>query len=76
VTVQLSQEGDYEGGDFELEEVQKAPDRAGQRIKALTEARQRGTVLVFPSFLYHRVTPVTSGMRRSLVAWYLGPPWV
>jgi PKHD-type hydroxylase len=33
-----------------------------------------GTVTVFPSFLLHRVTPVTSGVRLSAVAWILGPP--
>ena len=33
----------------------------------------RGTVVAFPSFLYHRVTPVTSGLRKALVAWIAGP---
>jgi predicted 2-oxoglutarate/Fe(II)-dependent dioxygenase YbiX len=34
---------------------------------------ERGSVLAFPSFLYHRVTPVTGGVRRALVAWIAGP---
>jgi PKHD-type hydroxylase len=33
----------------------------------------RGSVLVFPSFICHRVKPVTDGVRKSLVAWMLGP---
>ena len=34
----------------------------------------KGTAIVFPSFIWHRVTPVTKGIRYSVVAWFLGPP--
>ena len=34
-----------------------------------------GTIAIFPSFLPHRVTPVTKGTRYSLVQWYSGPDW-
>ncbi|MGU9962201.1 MAG: 2OG-Fe(II) oxygenase [Candidatus Puniceispirillales bacterium WSBS_2018_MAG_OTU23] len=64
VTVQLSAEDDYEGGGFEFDEV-----------KTTADFRSKGTVLVFPSYLRHRVLPVTSGTRRSLVAWFFGPRW-
>ncbi len=37
--------------------------------------RRRGAFIAFPSFLLHRVTPVTRGTRWSLVAWILGPRW-
>jgi predicted 2-oxoglutarate/Fe(II)-dependent dioxygenase YbiX len=30
---------------------------------------------VFPSYIWHRVRPVTKGVRRSLVAWNLGKPF-
>lgn len=75
VTIQLSSGDEYDGGDFEIEQVQTSPEQPERRIKTLVEARERGTVIVFPSFQYHRVTPVTRGVRRSLVAWFLGPPW-
>jgi len=39
------------------------------------ELRNRGTIIVFPSFLEHQVTPVTKGTRYSLVQWYSGPDW-
>ena len=65
VTVQLSHPNEYEGGGFEFAECQN-PD-ASSRIK--------GTVLVFPSYLQHRVLPITSGTRKSLVAWFEGPRW-
>ena len=34
-----------------------------------------GSIIVFPSFIEHRVTPVTKGTRHSLVAWFVGPPF-
>lgn len=69
MSIQLSDSEDYEGGDFEFDSsfVPQAPDP-----EAL---RKKGTVLVFPSFFLHRVTPVTKGARKSLVAWADGPLW-
>ena len=34
-----------------------------------------GSIVVFPSFLFHRVTPITKGIRYSLVSWFVGPPF-
>lgn len=65
LTVQLSDSSEYEGGDFEFREAQQLPK----------EAKKKGTVLIFPSYLQHRVAPITSGTRRSLVAWFEGPRW-
>lgn len=64
VTVQLSHDAEYDGGNFEFEEIQTNAD-----------FRARGTVLVFPSYLRHRIKPVTSGTRYALVAWFFGPRW-
>ena len=64
VTVQLSDAHAYEGGDFEFEEVQTNAN-----------FRAKGTVLVFPSYLRHKIHPVTSGTRHALVAWFYGPRW-
>ena len=65
MTVQLSDSNDYEGGDFEFESPTQMP-----RKESL---RKKGTVLIFPSFIKHRVKPVTKGVRKSLVGWYEGP---
>ncbi len=64
VTVQLSDPAHYEGGDFEFDEV-----------KTNADFRSKGTVLVFPSYLRHRIHPITSGTRHALVAWFFGPRW-
>ena len=66
VTIQLSDSKEYEGGEFEFEEVQTPP----------AELREKGSVLVFASYLRHRVKPVTKGIRKSLVTWLDGPNWV
>tara|TARA_B100000953_G_scaffold235490_1_gene196873 strand:- start:107 stop:667 length:561 start_codon:yes stop_codon:yes gene_type:complete len=55
----------FEGGDFEIRE-------ASEKIPRL----EKGSIIVFPSFFVHRVTPVTKGIRYSLVAWFTGPPFV
>jgi len=39
-------------------------------------AKERGSVIIFPSFLYHQVTAVTRGTRKVLVNWYCGKPYV
>lgn len=62
MVLQLSDPTDYEGGDLEL--------NTG-RIE--TAKKQRGIVYAFPSYVLHRVTPVTAGLRRTLVVWVAGP---
>lgn len=65
IVIQLSDAADYDGGDFQID--QQYPQLPTDQI------RTKGSVIVFPSFLNHRVTPVTRGERRSLVSWIQGP---
>jgi PKHD-type hydroxylase len=62
ITVQLSDESEYEGGEFEI--------LSGTNPQTLPKGK--GVVLAFPSYLLHRVTPVTKGVRESLVLWIGG----
>jgi len=66
LVIQLTDPDEYEGGDFEFDSTlpQLPP-----------EAKLKGSVIVFPSFHVHRVTPVTKGVRHSLVTWVEGPHW-
>ena len=75
LSVMLNDGDEYEGGDFEIEHLGETPDRLRKRIESLTGGRGRGSMIIFPSHLYHRITPVNSGVRKSLVAWFLGPPF-
>ena len=65
ITVQLSDGSEYEGGNFELN------DGTGSALPQ-DSLRKKGTILIFPSFLLHRVTPVIAGTRKTLVAWVEG----
>ncbi|MEQ8666582.1 MAG: 2OG-Fe(II) oxygenase [Rhodospirillales bacterium] len=75
VSINLSHPDDYQGGAFEIEQTTPTPDRPERRITALADLWPQGSAVVFPAHLHHRVLPVTRGMRRSLVGWFLGPPF-
>lgn len=71
VIVQLDPPDAYTDGDLQL--LRFGVDRPDPLALPTEVLRQRGTVVVFPSFLLHRVASVSSGQRRTLVAWVLGP---
>jgi PKHD-type hydroxylase len=64
-SVMLTDPKDYEGGEFEL-----VPH--GVADQPLKFKPKRGEIIFFSSFMPHRVTPVTSGVRKSLVCWVMG----
>jgi predicted 2-oxoglutarate/Fe(II)-dependent dioxygenase YbiX len=64
--IQLSDPKDYDGGRLEIVEAGAPLD---------SDIIEQGTIIYFPSFLRHQVTPVTRGTRYSLVAWFEGPKW-
>ena len=71
LTVNLSD--GYEGGDF-LFDFQKKYGETNPRI--CKKLRPKGSVVIFPSHIWHKVETVTSGTRYSLVMWLMGRPWV
>ena len=74
LVVQLSEPADYDGADLELFQVGEDYDVDELELFRAT-ARALGTVVVFPAFEYHRVTPLVRGVRHSLVSWVSGPPF-
>lgn len=74
VTLSLSDGKDYEGGELEFDYRDQNPDLPPQRV-VCKEILPQGSLVVFPSFVWHRVRPVTSGTRYSLVIWSLGKPY-
>ena len=46
------------------------------KIVQCKEILPKGSLVIFPSFIKHRVTPVTKGIRYSLVIWSLGKPYI
>lgn len=63
MSVQLSPPDEYDGGELQF----KSTEEAGHR--------EQGSLIVFPSYMEHRVAPVTRGRRASMVSWISGPPF-
>jgi|TARA_R100000656_G_scaffold108813_1_gene80895 PKHD-type hydroxylase len=74
VTISLSDEKDYEGGELEFDFRNNDP-HTKRNTAICKEILPRGSVVVFPSFVWHRVKPVTKGVRYSLVIWNVGYPF-
>jgi len=74
VTISLSDPKDYKGGELEFDFRNKDPDKKPNIVKC-KEILPKGSLVVFPSFVWHRVCPVKKGSRYSLVIWNLGWPF-
>jgi len=61
----------YKGGEFEFQ-FRNLDDPT--LITKAPQLKPRGSIVVFPSFLFHRVKPIRVGIRYSLVGWCLGKP--
>jgi PKHD-type hydroxylase len=62
LVLQLSDPHEYDGGDLELF-ISNQPT---------VLAKEKGKVYAFPSYIMHRVTPVTRGLRETVVVWLCG----
>jgi PKHD-type hydroxylase len=63
MTIQLTDPSRYEGCELQF--------NVGTQI--ISTPKGRGVVVAFPSYMIHRVTPITSGVRKAIVAWVTGP---
>jgi PKHD-type hydroxylase len=63
VTIQLTDPAAYEGCELQF--------NIGTEI--ISAPKSRGHVIAFPSYMIHRVTPITSGVRKAIVTWITGP---
>ena len=62
MTLLLNDPSEFEGGNLEI---------AGKKMSHM----KQGHAAIFASFLQHRVTPVTKGVRKALVVWFSGEPF-
>jgi len=65
ISIQLSDPEEYEGGDLQF----------SYKRDIVTAPKNKGSVVLFPSFFLHRIVPVTRGKRRCLVLWVSGIPF-
>jgi len=73
-SVSLSDPKDYEGGQLEFN-FRNGENKKISNIAECGEVKTKGSLVVFPSFVWHRVKPVTKGTRYSLVIWHCGLPF-
>ena len=59
----------FEGGEFDIETKNPADKKRYD-----TFDNKKHNTIIFPSHMWHRVRPVKSGIRKSIVGWVLGPP--
>tara|TARA_R100000664_G_scaffold9803_1_gene16349 strand:- start:3296 stop:3928 length:633 start_codon:yes stop_codon:yes gene_type:complete len=77
MTCQLTDGSEYKGGELEFDFRNYDPhmrDESKHLVK-VKEILPKGSIVVFPSHVWHRVKPVTSGTRYSLVVWSIGDPF-
>ena len=77
MTCQLTDGSEYSGGELEFDFRHYEPHarEESKHLRKATEILPKGSIIVFPSFLWHRVKPITKGTRYSLVVWHLGYPF-
>ena len=75
LTLQLTDKTEYEGGDFQFRWI-KDGIKGSLNIITIDDAKDIGTIIIFPSFTWHQVLPITKGKRESLVNWSVGKPFI
>ena len=77
VTCQLTDGSEYEGGELQFDYRDYDPHlrEESKHVTTVKEILPKGSIIVFPSYVWHRVQPVTKGTRYSLVMWNLGYPF-
>lgn len=68
LSMSLCLNDDFDGGEFLINN--------GSEDEPLKVPTKKGRAILFPSWMIHSVTPVTRGMRSTLVVWVMGPKWV
>jgi len=74
LTLQLTDKTKYEGGDFQFKWIQDNKEGL-LNTTTVDDAKDIGTIIIFPSFIHHQVLPIIKGKRESLVNWSLGNPF-
>ena len=78
MSLMLNDSSEYEGGNFQFDYRNYNPNNVSEEDKIITatQVKKKGSIVVFPSFVWHRVTKVTKGVRHSLVNWSVGAKFI
>lgn len=69
----LNDSSEYEGGKLEFSFM---GDNLKKKYSSSESMLKKGSIIVFPSFVWHRVSPVTKGTRYSMTNWHCGKPFI
>jgi PKHD-type hydroxylase len=72
MSLNLSDPSEYKGGELNFCWKDKKMKDVIVKDK---DFKKQGSLIFFPSFIWHKVSPVTSGTRYSLVLWSIGKPF-
>ena len=77
IACQLTDGSEYKGGELEFDFRNYDPHirDESKHVQQDKEMLSKGSIVVFPSFVWHRVRPVTAGTRYSVVLWNTGDPY-
>ena len=77
MTCQLTNGSEYSGGElvFDFRDYDPPQRDESKHLRKAKQILPKGSIIVFPSFVWHRVKPVTQGVRYSLVSWHVGNPF-
>jgi len=75
LTLQLTDKTKYKGGDFQFQWIDNRKKDLLD-IATIDDAKDIGTIIIFPSFVWHQVLPITKGKRENLVNWSIGKPFI
>tara|TARA_Y100001951_G_C11276521_1_gene262287 strand:+ start:369 stop:1010 length:642 start_codon:yes stop_codon:yes gene_type:complete len=71
--IQLTNPLEYEGGCTQIDPRQEDPDKKNKNIPTVT--KEQGSIICFPSFVWHRAQPITKGIRYSINMFNWGKPF-
>jgi PKHD-type hydroxylase len=74
LSVCITLNDNFKGGDFQIQKFVSPVEK--KRYETIKEMRNAGSIVVFPSFMWHQITPVKYGSRYSIVCWYKGPQFM
>ena len=68
LAISITLNDEVKGGDFQVQNF--VHPQAPNRFKTVKEMRRQGSIVVFPSFIFHRITTVSEGERSAMTCWY------
>ena len=73
-SLQLTDPSEYEGCNLHLQ-LPTSIEQSNEGVNTMIASKERGDLIVFPSYLKHKISELKSGTRHALVLWYQGPDW-